>query len=180
MWGARPVRVGGPTYRTRRRAQRDAGVTAVEFALVAPLAFLLLLGVIVTGIVVTNQVALTNAVRDGVRAAAVCGSDPTGSTVLPDGVTPCTSSTGVDANVVTYVTTLLHNVQGGVSAPTVSVIASDGTTTGTLANCRKGDTVQVTATFAQPLYVPLIGRLLGDAGGNTRTITARAEATCEQ
>ena len=155
-------------------------MSAVEFALVAPLTFLLLLGIVITGLVVTNQIALTNAVRTAVRAAAVCGSDPTGTTVLPDGRTPCTSTTGVDANVDAYITSTLQALQGAVSAPAVSVVAPDGTRSSTLADCRKGSTVVVSASFAQPLYAPLIGRWLGDGGGNSRTVNVKAQATCEQ
>lgn len=176
MRGTRRVRVGGPTDRGRRRAQRDAGVTAVEFALVAPLAFLLLMGVVVTGIVVTNQVALTNVVRDGARAAAVCGSNPTGTTTLPDGSTQCS-----DTNLTAYLLTLVNNAHGGVPAPTVTVYDAGHNALGSsLALCQKGYTVEVSASYAQPLYVPMLGHFLGDAGGNTRAIKARADATCEQ
>ncbi len=152
----------------------------VEFAFVAPLAFLLLIGVVVLGMVVSDQVGLTNAVRTGARAAAICGSDPTGSTVLPDGKTPCTSTSGVDANVGSYALSVLRGIQGAVSAPSITVVAPDGTTSTSLATCRKGYTVVVSASFAQPLYVPMLGRVLGDSGSNTRTINVKAEATCEQ
>jgi Flp pilus assembly protein TadG len=180
MQGLRCSSAEGPRVLVRRLGHGQRGVTAVEFALVAPLAFLLLLGILVTGLVVTDEVALTNAVRSGARAAAVCGSDPGGSTVLPDGQTPCTSATGVDAGVDSYVTGLLRSVQAGVSAPTFSVVAPDGTTYSSLADCRKGYRVVVSASFAQPLYVPMLGHLLGDGGSNTRTLNAMAEATCEQ
>ena len=51
------------------RAPHQRGVTLVEFALVAPVFFVLILGLLLLGIVVMNQMQLTNAVRDGVRAA---------------------------------------------------------------------------------------------------------------
>lgn len=148
----------------------------VEFAFVAPLAFLLLLGVIVTGLVVTTQVGLSNAVRDGVRAAAVCGSNPTGTTTLPDGSTPCS-----DANLAAYVATLLNNTRGGVPAPTVTVFDANHNALGSsLSLCQVGDSVELSVSYAQPLYVPMLGRILGDSGGSTRTIKAKADATCEQ
>jgi Flp pilus assembly protein TadG len=180
MQGLRSKRAGGPRVPIFRRTRHDRGVTAVEFALVAPLAFLLLMGVIVTGIVVTDQVALTNAVRSGARAAAVCGSDPTGTTQLPDG-TLCTGSSGLDASVSSYISNLVHQIQGSVPAPTVTVSPlPGGVTQSSLAYCVKGSMVTVQVSYAQPLYVPFLGRLLGDSGGNTRTINAKAEATCEQ
>src|ERR1700726_2019755 len=82
-----------------RRHSSSRGVSAVEFALIGPTAFLLLIGAVVLGIVVTHEIQLTQAVRDGARAAAICGSSTdqgTGST-LPDG-TLCTT-----ANLTTYI-----------------------------------------------------------------------------
>ena len=54
----------------------------VEFALVAPLLFLILFGIIQFGIAFMNSVALTDAVRAGARKAAVSRSaaDPTQAT----------------------------------------------------------------------------------------------------
>ena len=55
----------------------ERGQTMVEFALVLPLMALLLFGVIQFGILFNNYVTLTDAVRAGVRKAAV--SRPLGS-----------------------------------------------------------------------------------------------------
>src|SRR5437660_12933014 len=67
--------VRGPGQAQRRRHRdRDRGVTMVEFALLAPLFFLMVMGLIVSGIVVTNQVQLNNVVRDAARVAGACGS----------------------------------------------------------------------------------------------------------
>jgi Flp pilus assembly protein TadG len=46
---------------------REAGVSLVEFSLVVPLFLLLTIGLLITALVVTNQVQLANAVRDGAR-----------------------------------------------------------------------------------------------------------------
>jgi Flp pilus assembly protein TadG len=158
---------------SRRRGQ--SGVSAVEFALVAPLAMLLLVSLVVGGLAISNQVGLTNAVRDGVRAAAVCGSNPTGTTQLPDG-TACS-----DSNLAAYLARLASANRSGAAAPTVTVYDASHVAQGNLASlCQKGWSVEVSASYAQPLYLPLVGHWLGDAGGSTRTLTARAEATCEQ
>jgi TadE-like protein len=61
---------GGTRQRLRRPAARDRGAAAVEFALVSPLLFLLLFGILAYGIYFTDSLAL----RDGVRAAARSGS----------------------------------------------------------------------------------------------------------
>jgi Flp pilus assembly protein TadG len=173
----------GLTARPRRRPTRE-GFGMVEFALVAPLALLLLMGLVVLGVVVTDQVQITNAVRDGVRAAAVCGANPTGTTTLPDGTTPCTDPTpgnNPDGNLIAYITNLANGSHGGVAAPTITVFDTTRAQVGTsMSACRKGYTVEVSTSFAQPLFIPLVGHWLGDNGGGTRTITATADATCEQ
>ena len=75
----------------------------VEFALMAPMIFLLLMGIIVAAIVVSNMVQLQNTVRDAARAAAVCGgpSRPTGSNAptIPGGLS-CTSTSARHASTV--------------------------------------------------------------------------------
>jgi Flp pilus assembly protein TadG len=55
----------------------------VEFALVAPVLLLLVLGIVQFGIVFNNYMALTDAVRVGARQASVgrTASDPLGSTI---------------------------------------------------------------------------------------------------
>lgn len=156
----------------------EAGVSASEFALVSPLFFLLLLGIIVTGLVVANQIQLTNAVRDGARAAAICGGAGTALTsssrTLPSGQT---CSVG---NVATYVNSKLVAIPGGIN-PTVTVTIDGSASDPNLSDCQKGQLVEVHGSFAQPLYLPLVGRLLGDSGNSTvRTLQATAQATCEQ
>jgi Flp pilus assembly protein TadG len=63
----------------RRIKRSEEGQAMVEFALVAPLLFLILFGIIQFGIAFMHSVALTDAVRAGARKAAVSRSaaDPT-------------------------------------------------------------------------------------------------------
>jgi Flp pilus assembly protein TadG len=60
----------------------EHGQALVEFALVAPLLFLILFGIVQFGIAFMHSVALTDAVRAGARKAAVSRSaaDPTQAT----------------------------------------------------------------------------------------------------
>ena len=149
----------------------------------APLAMLLLMGLVVLGVMVTNQVQLTNAVRDGARAAAVCGSNPTGTTTLPDGSTPCTDTTSgsPDDKLTAWIISQANGSHGGVATVAFTVYNASHTAVGTtMSLCRKGYTVEVSTNYAQQIFVPLVGRWLGDGGGNTRTISAKAQATCEQ
>jgi Flp pilus assembly protein TadG len=59
-----------------RRLHGDDGVVAVEFALLAPLLFLLLFGIIQFGRAYNAKVELTSAVREGVRAFSLKTGDP--------------------------------------------------------------------------------------------------------
>ncbi|HEY7795076.1 MAG TPA: TadE/TadG family type IV pilus assembly protein [Gaiellaceae bacterium] len=63
--------------------RKQNGQSMVEFALVAPVLLLLVLGIIQFGIVLNNYMALTDAVRAGSRQAAVgrTAADPIGETV---------------------------------------------------------------------------------------------------
>ena len=170
-------------YRHRRRA--GEGSTLVEFALVAPIGFLLLLGIIVSGIVVTNYIQLTNAARDGARLAAICGSGVPGgasaATWMPDGSGLCTPS-----NIQNYIARHLVSVPLA-QLPTVSVcLPSDAAMGACAANgkgigtCQAGKIVEVDMTYDQPLYLPLISNVLETKPNGTRTISASAQATCEQ
>jgi Flp pilus assembly pilin Flp len=55
----------------RRALTHEKGASAVEFALVAPLLFLLIFGIIQFGIAFGSQLAITHAAREGARLAAV-------------------------------------------------------------------------------------------------------------
>jgi Flp pilus assembly protein TadG len=161
----------------------------VEFALVAPLAFLLIIGIVVVGIVVLHQNQLANTSREIARAAAVCGSsppDPSGNptiTKLPNGAT-CN-----DANLLSYARALLANIDStntwnptftvlnvsGVSCTVAGACAVSGSG---LASCMGGYAFHVSVTYPQPLYVPLVSNLLGSGG--VRTLNATGVASCEQ
>ena len=159
----------------------------VEFALVGPLFFLLILGIIIVAIVVKNQIALSNVTRDAARAAAVCGSATSaGTSTLPDGTT-CSA-----ANLDTYVSNGLRGVDPSLAGQETFKVCNTAKTTcytstgsgSAVANCQTGVTtswtVEVSVTYTQPLYVPLIGYLIGNGTTNTRSISAAGEASCEQ
>jgi Flp pilus assembly protein TadG len=145
----------------------------VEFALMAPLFLLIVLGLLITGIVVLNDVELSNGVRDGARAGAICGSQLfKGGAELPNGNT-CTT-----ANLVTYIQSRISTIPG--ITPQISVDFSGGSGTDST-TCSPGQKIKVTASYQQPLFAPLVGNFFGDPGNaGVRTITAVAEATCEQ
>ena len=150
----------------------------VEFALVAPTLFLLVIGLVITSTVVMNIIQLNNAVRDGARAASICGGIARDSRrpppTMPDGHTPCST-----AAVQAFVGSGLQAVPGGVS-PVVTINAN-GASTHDLDTCSYGGTVTLSISYQQPLFFPYLDRLIGDgAGTGVRTITATNAAVCEQ
>jgi Flp pilus assembly protein TadG len=167
----------------------------VEFAVVGPIAFLLLIGTIVLGVIVLHEIQLTQAVRDGARAAAICGSQTDVASTpatLPDSNLPCTS-----ANIVAYINSRITKVDPTLSGTATVGVLCDGsllgcpngtvpagggaTSTGVAAaTCATGYTVEVFITYQQPLYVPLASNVFGTSGGTTRAISAKGEATCER
>jgi Flp pilus assembly protein TadG len=67
---------------TKRIRKNEDGQSLVEFALLAPILFLILFGIIQFGIAFKDSIALTDAVRTGARKATVSRSsaDPIGVT----------------------------------------------------------------------------------------------------
>jgi Flp pilus assembly protein TadG len=147
----------------------------VEFALVVPIVLVVVMGVVIAGLVVTNYVQLSNAVRDGARAAGICGGSnrDNSTTHLPDG-TQCSS-----ANLTAFVQGRLQAVPAPVSF-TVNVLYQGAVLGHDINQCSQGATIEISANYPQPLYMPLVGDLLANTSGNARIIQADAEATCEQ
>ena len=111
-----------------RNATRRRGVAAVEFAMVAPLFILLVFGILEYGRMVMVQQVLTNATREGARAAVLDGA----------------TSDSVAAKVNTY----LH----GASVPNATVTINPTNPSA----AAMGDPVTVTAqlTFGQVSWLP--------------------------
>jgi TadE-like protein len=166
---------------TRRRPARDGGQAMIEFALLAPLGFLLLLSIVVVGIVATNYVQLTNEARDGARIVAICGSDP--AAVLSDG-----TGRTCDSAISSYITSRLVALPAGSVTPQISVtsgvsactIVDAGGVVNTRCHCSPGAIVQVTMSYNQPLYFPLLSNVLESNPNGTILLSASAQATCEQ
>jgi Flp pilus assembly protein TadG len=171
----------------------------VEFALIGPLAFLILLGIVVLAVVLLHEIQLTQGVRNSARAAALCGT-ATGSTTLTATLPDGTSCTG--ANLLTYANGQVTAVDSGLSNQATVTVYCDGSVSGcangatptggtgtgsasalatATATCQSGYTIEVSISYYQPLFLPLVGNVFGSGGGpsNTRQIVATGEATCE-
>ena len=184
--------------RAAHRRRQCRGATMVEFAFVGPLAFLLLLGIVVAAVVILHEVQLTQAVRSSARGVALCGTAAGSAGVtatLPDG-TACTG-----ANLLSYINGQVTPVDPGLSNQAFVTVYCNGTVAGcangvtpaggtgtgsasavaaAAATCLSGYTIEVSITYYQSLFVPLVGNVLGSSGGppNTRKIVAAGEAAC--
>lgn len=67
--------------RRGRKARGERGASAVEFAIIAPLFFMLVFGLISAGIAYNYNVSMTHAAREGVRFGATL---PTGTSGIPN------------------------------------------------------------------------------------------------
>jgi Flp pilus assembly protein TadG len=167
-------------------------VTMVEFALLAPLFLLLLFGVVVAGVMINAQIQLSNAVRDGVRAAAVCGDSFYNTAYGPGATVPALQLPNgqdcSDANVSAYVSSLISRIPGGgkmTSGPNLTVynltntqvVPPAGETT--MQVCQAGYKIEVSVKYAQPMFLPLISTIFADKGTTSRTLEADAQTTCE-
>lgn len=134
----------------------EEGVAAVEFALIAPLLFVLTFGIIEFGLLLFDKAVVTNASREGARAAIVYSSD------IDQNYTPLTVQEIKDV-VVTYANGYLVNlgVAGGNSLVDSDIVINyDGPLTPGSPE-RKGD-VTVTVTYTYDFLVfPNLTNLIG-------------------
>lgn len=137
-----------------RLARNDAGAAAVEFALVAPLLFLVIFATIDFGRMIADQIAITQAAREGVRVWALGNGTPTPPT------------TG--------------QVQSAVSSAASPLSGVSSSTTA----CTNGQQTSVTATYTFSFVTPIgaISRLFPGtpiSSGNV-TLTATGAMECER
>jgi Flp pilus assembly protein TadG len=82
--GRTPRRSGGAD---RRAGRSTRGAALVEFALVAPVLFCLLLGIVTGGVALSRKNSITNAVREGTRVGATIPISPSWAADVRDRVT---------------------------------------------------------------------------------------------
>ena len=108
-----------PLAALARRAARDrSGAAAVEFALIAPVLFLLTLGIIEVGMILLEWHRIGEAARDGARVALIedpipelsnLGTTPISCQGLDNGSMTCTGATASSS---TAFATVLATMQG--------------------------------------------------------------------
>ncbi len=127
------------------RHRRDDGASAVEFALVAGILVLLLVGIVQFGFLFFQWLEVTHAAREGVRWAAL--GNPEGEVV----VKAQAAAPGLDWD----------------DNGTVAVSYPDGSD-------NPGNPVRVAVTYDTPLFAPLMQDILGVGGATTFTLRSAA------
>lgn len=135
------------------RWKAEQGSALVEFALVAVMFVVVLLGVVEMCRMFLVYTALAHAAKAGTRYAIVHGSDRTGTGVNgPSG----TGST-------TQVETVVKNFAGASMLDTSKLTVTVNYPTGNAI----GNKVDVTVTYPYDAFVPYFGTLLGQTFGST-------------
>lgn len=135
----------------RRLLRRRRGSAMVEFALVAPLLILILVGIMVMGVVINAKIVVAGAAREAGRTWAVHKEDAQARAKALDSITGGGLKVASDSRVLFDAS---HDVQFQ----------------------RQGDYVQVTVTYRQPTLIPLLAWLIDPASPSDGTITLRSQA----
>ncbi len=125
--------------------ERNSGQALVEFALLAPLLFVILFGIIQFGFLFSGQVGLTNTAREVARYT---------STALTNSTAAATAQLNA---------ALPRNVPGynGSAISTISYCWYTNPGTPTTYSTR----VRVAVSYAHPLFIPIVGVLVDGADG---------------
>lgn len=148
-------------HRVRHRAlqsRRDRGQALAEFALVAPIFFLLVFGVIQVGLVMASQNGLVDGVRDAARRAATyrINEESFNGVVFP---AICASVEGeLDDR-------LANRIIGYAAANVTSQVTYEWKANPSSSPVEYFLVARVDASYKNPLYVPLISAFLDRSDG---------------
>jgi Flp pilus assembly protein TadG len=131
-----------------RQARRESGQTLVEFALVLPIILILLIGVVEFGIAWENDIEVTDAAREGSRAAVIQRIN--GQTAMVNAGTAAARGSASDLNQ---------------SKLTVSVTSGDG-------SWNQGDPIVTQVSY--PYSISILGVVVA-SGTLTSSTTMEAE-----
>ncbi len=139
---------------------RERGQSVPEFALILTPLMLLLMGILQMGLVLNAYVTLSNASREGARAASIYVYDRGQTKAQND-----TARAQAARDALTASMGLLHRTSPNLGANDITISYATPTGIGET-DTRAGQQVTVRATYHLDLFVPLIANLLPrDAGG---------------
>lgn len=159
--------------RRRRRPAGSRGQSLTELAISVPILMVLLVGVAQVGALVYGAVTVDTAARDGARVAA---QQPNNSGAYSNGAPVGTTVTCTTASTNPVCVAVVHS--SGLVSGAVTTIKAEGCP-GACANspsCQatwvQDGEITVTVSYAVPVFIPLLGRVLADPGLSTRTVSA--------
>jgi len=123
----------------------------VEFALVAPVLVLLLVGIMVMGVVINSKIVVAGAAREAGRTWAIDKNDGQARTKARDAIRD-------------------GGLKFSASGKTLFDASRD------VQFQRKGDYIHVTVSYRQPTFVPLLAKLVDPQSPGDGTITLRSQA----
>ena len=127
-----------------RRSRQDRGQSLVEFALVFPIFFTLLLGLIEFAFVFNAILAVNYAARDAALAAAEAGDRSGADCIILDSVDRAVSAPADDARVISVEIFKANSNGGAIGSPTVYVRDASGVA-GT--SCTYADSTTLTVHY---------------------------------
>ncbi len=136
---------------SRRLRRERRGSTMVEFALVAPLLVLVLVGIMVMGVVINAKIVVAGAAREAGRTWAIAKSDHLARAKAAQAIT-----------------------DGGLKRRAGSLTLFDASRD--VRFQRRGDYIHVTVHYRQPTFVPLIGQLIDPGSVGRGYITLKSYA----
>ncbi len=132
-----------------RRSGHDHGAAAVEFALVAPLLFLLLFGIIDYGFLFADSISVRQGVRDGARAGVVARW---GSATCP----APGHAAGASANIRQLACTTAQGVQPLSGRVYVRIRVMNAAGTADTTSWTYGNTLRVCVMHKHDSFLPLV------------------------
>jgi Flp pilus assembly protein TadG len=138
---------------------RQSGLAAVELALLAPILFFILFGIINWGILLYDKAVITNAAREGARWASINTSADAGTVACTNDTSTSNSTVCAVAN--SYAKAILISFSSDTLKSTYSFPTSNSFATGAL------QTVKVDYTFTGTGY--MASTIIGSAGNLTAT-----------
>ncbi|MFZ5816698.1 MAG: TadE family protein [Bacillota bacterium] len=131
--------------------RRQTGSALVEFALVAPLLLLLLVGIMGIGLVINAKIVVAGAAREAGRSWAINGSDQLARQRAAEAIRG-----------------------GGLPVRGAGQILFDPERD--LLLTLQGDYIAVTVQYRQPIFIPLLAGLIDPASPGDGTVTLRSQA----
>ncbi|HET7387892.1 MAG TPA: TadE/TadG family type IV pilus assembly protein [Nocardioidaceae bacterium] len=149
-WEDTPVIMRARTHSGRQRAGQESGAAAVEFAIIMPILFSLVFGIIGFGMIFAQQLSLGNGARQGSRFGVVDGHSCQDVVDETQNASETVNMSASDVDV---------TMKLGTSESSASPICANAATMSTDEPCETsadGDNLYVYAAYESPVTVPLL------------------------